>query len=99
MQRRLTFVNVDVLGVVEGEVEVLENLCKPERLHIVDLVRVDVVNIVEASIACVVAVCNLQVLVEALNNGLSSLVVLLVTGDTPRNEVGLEDFRAEDVIR
>ena len=90
-----TVVQVDVVGVVEGEVEVLEDLSEPKALHVVDEARVQLVDVVDRRER---DRRRLEVRLEALVRGHGALVVLDVARVAPRVEVGLEHLGAHVVV-
>ncbi len=93
---RRTLVQTDVVGVVEREVEVLEDLREPEALHVVDEAAIGLVHVVNRG-ECI-DVRRLQVSLEALVRGDGAVVVLGVARVTPGVEVGLEHLRTHVVV-
>ena len=91
----LTVVQADVVGVVECEVEVLEDLCEPEALHVVDEAAVKLVHVVNRGER---DGGRLEVRLEALVCRDGTLVVLDVARKTPCVEVGLEHLGAHVVV-
>lgn len=82
-------------GVVEGEVEVLQDLCEPEALHVVNEPSRDIIHIVQARERN----GGGEVFVERRDGGGRAVEVLGVTRNAPCIEVGFKNFGALDVVR
>jgi len=74
--------------------QILQHLSEPETLRIIDLARVDIIDIINRgkSSRC------LQEFVEAIHSTRRSVEVFRVASHPERVKVGLQNFGTEDVI-
>ena len=83
-----------MLGVVKREVQILHNLRKEEALRIVNEPRVDLRDVIDARVRPI----HGRELLQALCSGMCAVEVFSVACDTPRVEVALKHFGAQDVV-